>query len=165
MATGSKHKLVVTAVGEREIVLVREFDAPRALVFEAHGRPEHMRRWWGPARYEMVVAEMDFRPGGAWRFVQRGAGGEEFGFRGTYAEIVAPERIVWTFEFEGMAGHISTETMTLAERDGRTTMTVTAVYASTEDRDGMLQSGMEEGAAEGFDRLEALLATMAGQEG
>lgn len=165
MATGSKHKLVVTAAGEREIVLRRAFDAPRALVFEAHSKVEHMRQWWGPARYEMVVAEMDFRAGGAWRFVQRGADGVEHGFRGTYLEIVEPERITWTFEYEGMPGHVSTETMVLEERGGGTAMTITAVYASQEDRDGMLATDMESGAGEGFDRLEELLATMAGEPG
>jgi uncharacterized protein YndB with AHSA1/START domain len=104
---------------------------------------------------------MDFRPGGAYRIVQRGADGTEFGFKGEYREIVPPERIVQTFEFEGMPGHVSVETLTLVEQDGKTTYTVTSVFDSVEDRDGMLQSGMEEGAAETMDRLAEYIETLA----
>jgi uncharacterized protein YndB with AHSA1/START domain len=103
---------------------------------------------------------MDFRPGGAWRFVQRTADGQEYGFRGVYREIVPPERIVQTFEFDRMPGHISVETLTFEERDGQTTLTSTSVFQSMEDRDGMLQSGMEAGAAETLDRLAEYLGTM-----
>jgi uncharacterized protein YndB with AHSA1/START domain len=138
----------------------RTFDAPRALVFEAHSKVEHLKRWWGPRKYDMPVCEIDFRPGGAWRMVHW-ADGEEYAFRGTFLEIVPPEKIVWTFEFEGMPGHVSTETMVLTEHDGKTTITTRSVYTSKEDRDAMLQSGMEEGANESYDRLAELLAEMA----
>jgi uncharacterized protein YndB with AHSA1/START domain len=104
---------------------------------------------------------MDFRPGGRWRFVQRGADGSEVAFRGVYREIVPPERIVNTFEFEGLPGHVSVETMTLVERDGKTTLTSTSRFDSAEDRDGMLRSGMEKGAAETYDRLAEHVAAMA----
>ncbi len=152
--------LTLTTPSDREIVMIRTFQAPRALVFEAHSKPELMQRWWGPRRYELPVAEMDFRPGGAYHFVQRGADGQEFGFRGKFLEIVPPERITWTFEFEGMPGHISIERLTLDEQDGTTTLTSAAVFDSKEDRDGMLASGCEEGAAESYDRLDELLRTM-----
>ena len=102
---------------------------------------------------------MDVRPGGAWRFTCRGPQGE-YAFNGIYKQIDPPAKIVQTFEFEPMAGHISTETMTLQEKDGKTTMTVRSVFASKEDRDGMLNSGMEQGAGETYDRLEELLSTM-----
>jgi len=133
--------------------MTRVFDAPRELVFEAHSKCEHMSRWWGPRGFTLPVCEMDFRPGGAYRFVQRGPDGAEYAFRGQYREIVPPERIVWTFEFEGMPGHVSVETATFTEQDGKTMLTATAVYDSVEDRDAVLQSGMEAGLRETWDRL------------
>jgi uncharacterized protein YndB with AHSA1/START domain len=157
-------KLTVTTPSDREIVLTRTFDAPRELVFEAHTSCEHMSNWWGPRKYEVANCEIDFRPGGSWRVVHKSAdGSEEYGFRGEFREIVPPERIVWTFEWEGMPGHVSVETLTLEERDGKTTLTGTSVYDTVEDRDGMLQSGMEEGAAEAYDRLDEYLVTLQGR--
>src|ERR671935_3037718 len=99
---------------------------------------------------------MDFRPGGTWRFVERAADGNDYGFRGQIREIVPPERIVQTFEFEGMPGHVSVETMVLEDLDqgSRTRLTVTSVFDSVEDRDAMLSSGMETGAAEAYARLD-----------
>src|SRR6266511_336282 len=121
---------------DREIVMTRVFDAPRDLVFEAHSSCEHMSHWWGPRKYEIASCEMDFRPGGAWRIVHRGPEGEEHGFRGEFREIVRPERIVWTFEYEGMPGHVSVQTAMFEEHDGKTTLTSTAVFDSREERDG-----------------------------
>ena len=152
-------KLVVTTPSDLEIVMWRSFDAPREIVFEAHSKAEHLKRWWGPRKYDMPVCDIDFRPGGAWRMVHW-ADGEEYAFRGTFLEIVPPEKIVWTFEWEGLPGHVSTETMVLTEQDGVTTLTTTSVFATKEDRDGMLQSGMEEGASESMDRLDELLVEM-----
>ena len=154
----SQH-LTVTLPSDLEIKMVRVFDAPRALVFEAHTSCEHVKHWWG--RGNPLDCEMDFRPGGSWRFVQRGPDGSEVAFRGVYREIVPPERIVNTFEFEGLPGHISVETLTLVERDGKTTLTSTSRFDSAEDRDGMLRSGMEKGAAETYDRLAEHVAAMA----
>ena len=155
------HRLTLVAdPAQPTIVGTRVFDAPRRLVFEAHSSPEHLRHWWGWRDSTLPVCDMDFRPGGAWRFVQRTADGQEYGFRGVYREIVPPERIVQTFEFDGMPGHISVETLTFEERDGQTTLTSTSVFQSMEDRDGMLQSGMEAGAAETLDRLAEYLGTM-----
>jgi uncharacterized protein YndB with AHSA1/START domain len=161
MPTTNSSTLTVTLPSDREIVLTREFDAPRDLVFEAFSKAEHMVHWWGPKGSTMQVSEMDFRPGGAWRFVERAADGNDYGFRGQYRDIVRPERIVWTFEFEGMPGHVSVETMIFDDLGGRTRITGTAVFDSVEDRDGMIQSGMEQGAAESYDRLADYLRTLA----
>jgi uncharacterized protein YndB with AHSA1/START domain len=156
----SSHELKVTTPSDREIVMTRVFDAPRELVFKAHSSCEHMSRWWGPRKYEFASCEIDFRPGGAWRIVHRGPDGEEYGFHGEYREIVSPERIVWTFEFEGMPGHVSVETLALEEHDGKTTLTATSVFDTVEERDGMLESGMESGAAESMDRLDEYLEAL-----
>jgi uncharacterized protein YndB with AHSA1/START domain len=153
---GSK-QLTVTTPSDREIVMTRVFDAPRDLVFEAHSSCEHISHWWGPRRYEVAKCDLDFRPGGAWRIVHRGSEGDEYGFRGEFREIVRPERIVWTFEWEGLPGHVSVQTAEFEEHDGKTTLTATAVFPLVEDRDGMLKSGMESGAAEGYDRLDEYL--------
>jgi uncharacterized protein YndB with AHSA1/START domain len=162
MGASGSNQLTVTTPSDREIVMTRVFDAPRDLVFEAHTSCEHMSRWWGPRRYEMASCQMDFRPGGAWRIVHRGSDGSEHGFRGEFREIVRPERIVWTFEYEGMPGHVSVDTLTLEEADGKTTLTATSVFDSVEERDGMLQSGMESGAAETYDRLDEYLEVLTG---
>jgi uncharacterized protein YndB with AHSA1/START domain len=187
MVAQNRSALTVTLPSDREIHLSRVFDAPRHLVFEAFSKPEHMAQWWGPRDMTLPVCEMDFRPGGAWHVVHRDAQGNEFGFRGEFRDIVPPERIARTFEFEGMPGHISLETVSFEEFSQtqtqtetqtqtqtetgsqararahglRTRITVTSVFASVEDRDGMLQSGMERGASETFDRLAEYLRTMA----
>ena len=150
----------LTMPTDREIVITRVFDAPRRLVFEAISKPEHVTRWWGPKYLTMVSCEMDFRPGGGWRFILRGPDGADFGFRGEYREITPPERIVQTFEFEGMPGHISLETATLEEKDSKTKLTVTCLYQSVEDRDGHYNSGMEAGMNESHNRLAELLSKM-----
>lgn len=155
-----KTRLEVTLPSDREIMMTRVFDAPRALVFEAHTSCEHMGNWWGQRDYQLAVCEIDFRPGGKWRLVQRASDGTEHGFRGEYREIERPETIVWTFEYEGMPGHISVETMTLTEEGGKTTLTAVSRFDSVEDRDGMLQSGMEEGANETWDRLAEYVSTL-----
>jgi len=152
--------MTVTTPTDREAVFTRELKAPRDLVFEAHSSCEHLSHWWGPRKYEVTSCDLDFRPGGAWRIVQRGPDGVEFGFRGEFREIVRPERITWTFEFEPMPGHISVQTVTFEEHEGVTTLTATVVFDSKEDRDGYLQSGAEAGAAESMDRLEEYLEVL-----
>jgi len=139
------------------IVMTHTFNAPRRLVFEAYTNPTHIPQWWGPRRLTTTVEKMDVRPEGEWRFVQRAPDGKEFGFHGTYREIVPPERLVATFEFEGMPGHVVVDTVTLEEQDGKTKLTVTSLFQSVEDRDGMLESGMESGASESMERLAELL--------
>lgn len=159
--TGS-NQLKVTTPSDREIVMTRDFDAPRELVFEAHTSCEHLSNWWGPRRYEIAGCELDFRPGGAWRILHR-AEGEEHAFYGEYRDIVRPERIVWTFEWGGMPGHVSVETLTLEEQDGKTRLTARSVFDTVEDRDGMLATGAAEGAAETWDRLDEYLEVLKGR--
>ncbi len=149
---------VVTVVPARhDIVLTREFDAPRELVFKVYTDPRAIPHWWGPRSLSTTVDQMDVRPGGPWRFVQRDAGGNEYAFHGVYHEIVPPERLVQTFEFEGMPGHVALETVTFEDLGGRTRLTTTSVFQTVEDRDGMVASGMSRGAIESMDRFEALL--------
>ena len=163
MGASGSNQLTVTTPSDREIVMTRLFDAPRDLVFEAHSSCEHMSRWWGPRRYEVSSCEIDFRPGGRWRMVHRGSDGQEHAFHGEFREIVRPERIVWTFEYEGMPGHVSVDTLTLEDREGKTLLTATSTYDSVEDRDGMLNSGMQSGAEETFDRLDEYLEILKGR--
>jgi len=149
-----------TTPSDREIGMTRVFDAPRELVYQAYTDANHVPHWWGPRRMTTTVNTLDVRPGGAWRIVQRDPEGNEYGFRGEYREVVPPERLVYTFEFEGMPGHILVETVTFEEQDGKTTVTSTALFDSVEDRDGILESGMEAGAIESWDRLEELLGRL-----
>jgi uncharacterized protein YndB with AHSA1/START domain len=164
MPAASSAKTKVTLPSDLEILITREFDAPRDVVFKAMTDPRLIPQWWGPRKYETIVDKMDVRPGGAWRFINRGPDGEESAFRGEYREIKAPERIVQTFEWEPMAGHISVETAEFTERDGRTLLTTRTKFASKEDRDGMIQSGMESGLAETHDRFAELLVKLAAKK-
>jgi uncharacterized protein YndB with AHSA1/START domain len=148
----------VTTPSDREIVSERVFDAPRESVFAAYTDPELIPRWWGPRGTTTIVDQMDVRPGGAWRFVSRDSNGSETGFRGTYREVTPPERIVQTFEWEGMPGHVLVETATFEDLGGRTKVTATSLFHTPEERDGMLASGMESGLTETHDRLAELLA-------
>jgi uncharacterized protein YndB with AHSA1/START domain len=157
MSQTSNRSMTVSTPTDREIVMSRVFDAPRERVFAAHSKCEHVTRWWG--RGNPLDCEMDFRPGGSYRFVEHAPDGNDYAFRGEYREIVTPERIVQTFEFEGMPGHIAVETTVLTEEGGKTTLTTTSLFDSKEDRDGMLSSGMEEGANQSFDKLDELLAS------
>jgi uncharacterized protein YndB with AHSA1/START domain len=159
---GSK-QLTVDTPSDKEIVMTRVLDAPRDLVFEAHSSCEHLSHWWGPRRYEISACDLDFQPGGRWRIVHRGSDGQEFVFHGEFREIVRPERITWTFEWEGMPGHVSVQTVAFEERDGKTTLTTTVWFDTVEDRDGMLQSGMADGAAESMDRLDEYLEVLKGR--
>lgn len=145
-----------TFPSDREVVMERVFDAPAERVFKAYTDPNIIPKWWGPRRYKTSVDKMDVRPGGIWRYICRGSEGEEYGFNGVYREIVAPKRLVSTFEFEGMPGHGSVLTATFEEHAGKTKLRATALYQNREDRDGDLKSGMEEGAAESWDRLAVL---------
>ena len=160
MATARKSDLTITRVSDTELLLTREFDAPRELVFKAMTDPALISRWWGPRKYRTVVDTMDVRPGGQWRMRNIAADGGEHAFRGEFREVVPPERIVWTFEYEPLPGHISVETMMLTERDGRTVLTVRDQFASKEDLDGMVASGMESGARESYERLDDVLAEL-----
>lgn len=151
---------VIAEPGKQEIVITRMFDAPRELVFKVMTDPQHVPHWWGPRGMTTIVDKMDVRHGGVWRFVHRTPDGEESGFRGVYHRVAPNEQIVQTFEWEGMPGHISLETMTLEDDNGQTRLRAVAVYQSVADRDGMLGSGMEGGMAETYDRLEELAAEL-----
>ena len=158
MTASKSTSLVLTTPSDREILGTRVFDAPRELVFKAFTDPDVVAQWWGPRKYTTTVDKMDVTPGGAWRFVQRGPDGGDYAFNGVYREVVPPERLVYTFEFEAMPGHISVETITLEKIEGgKTRMTDLLLFDSIEDRDGMLQSGMEAGWAESMDRFSELL--------
>lgn len=149
--------------GTQEMLITREFDAPRELVFKAFTDPTLLPQWWGPRYLSTEVDKMDVRPGGQWRFIQRDAEGNEYAFHGVYHEVLAPERVIDTFEFEGLpeTGHVTLETMKLEELPGgRTKLIAQSVFQSVADRDGALQSGMQEGVNETYDRLTELLKTM-----
>ena len=148
----------LTTPSDREIAMSRVFDAPRELVWKAHTDPNLIPQWWGRRTDTTIVDQMDVRPGGTWRFITREAEGREDAFHGEYREIVPFERVVQTFEWEGLPGHISVETLTLEDLGGKTRVTTTSRFDTVEDRDGMLQSGMEVGARETWDRLAELLA-------
>ncbi len=151
---------VTVPPGTQGMRLARDLDAPRELVFQAMTDRALIPLWWGPGRYTTAVAELDPRRGGTWRYVSADEAGNEFAFRGVFHEVIADERIVQTFEFEPAAGHVSMETLTLTDLPGgRTSVTVDAVYQSVAARDAMVASGMEGGAAQTYDRLEALLAS------
>ena len=154
-------KTEVTTPSDREIVTERTFDAPRERVWAAFTDPELIPQWWGPRKYETVVDVMDVRPGGAWRFTHEGEDGEQHGFRGTYREVTPPERIVQTFEWEGMPGHVIVETATLEDLGEQTKVTTVSLFHTTEERDGMLNSGMEGGLSESHERLDELLVGQA----
>ena len=146
----------VTTPSAREIRLTRLFDAPRALIFEAMSKPEHIKRWWGclGEGYSVPVCEVDLRPGGAWRFVNRTPKGQDVAFYGVYREIAPPERVVFTEIFEQFPDIESVVTAVLTEEDGKTRLTVTCLYPSADVRDMVLKSGMERGAGISYDRLE-----------
>jgi uncharacterized protein YndB with AHSA1/START domain len=154
-------KAVVTTPSEREIRIERSFDAPRDLVFATYTNPELIPEWWGPRGTTTIVDEMDPRTGGRWRFVMRNPDGSETAFRGAYREVTPPERIVQTFEWEPMAGHVSVETATFEDLGDRTKVTTVSIFHTPEERDGMLESGMEGGMNETFDRLDEVLARLA----
>ena len=160
MVAKSNSAYKVTLPSDREIVMTRVFNAPRELVFKAHVDPTLIPQWWGLRAYTTIVDKLDARPGGAWRFIQRRADGSEEGFHGEFREIVPPARFTWTFEWEGMPGHVGMETYTFEEHAGKTTLTATSVFDTLEERDGVIASGMEAGANESADRLEELLASL-----
>ena len=146
--------------GKQEITITRVFEAPRELVFKAFTDPKIVAQWFGPREYTTTVDKMDARPGGLWRFVQRDQNGNEFAFHGVHHDIAAPERIVATFEFEGVPGHVLLQTVTFEPLGGKTRMLEKLVYQSVADRDGMVAAGMQRGSDDSMDRLAELLVNM-----
>lgn len=159
----SKNTTRITAEkGKQEFFIEREFDAPRELVFSAFNEANLLLQWLGPDDMKMKVEKLDNKSGGSYRFLHSHCnGGPEFGFNGVIHEVKEPERIIRTFEFEGLLerGHVSLEFLTLiALPNNRCKLHIQSVFKSVEDRDGMLQSGMEGGMNEGFRKLDLLLA-------
>lgn len=140
------------------IDIVRELEAPVADVYRAYTEPELVAQWLGPRDLTVEMLEYDVRPGGSWAYIHRDPQGEPYGFRGVFHSVTS-ERIVQTFEFDGWPGHVSLESVAFEDLGGRTRVRVHAVYQTLEDRDGMVESGMEAGLTEGFERLDELLAS------
>jgi uncharacterized protein YndB with AHSA1/START domain len=146
--------------GIPQIIISREFDAPRDLVFRAYTDPELLVQWLGPRDLTMAVEAYDVRDGGKWRYVSTDAEGNEYGFHGVFHGTPSPYGIVQTFEFEGTAGHVSLDTYTFEERGGRTLVRSVSSFQSVEDRDGMVASDMERGVRDSGERLTELLAKL-----
>lgn len=144
--------MLVAEPGRQEASLIRIFDAPPEKVFRAYTDQKLIPRWWAPRRFTIIVDTMDVRPGGIWRILNRDADGNEYAFHGVNHEI-SPRRLVNTFEFEGMPGHVLLGIVTLEDVGGKTKLTAKSVFETVEDRDGMLKAGMEEGGPETMDRL------------
>lgn len=156
----SKPKIIVEP-GSQEIVTKMTFNAPRALIFKAYTDPDLIPQWYGPRYLTTVVDVLDARAGGSWRFLNYDPEGNVYAFHGVYHDVVAPERIVQTFEYEGMPGHVVMETAVFEDLGGGKTRVVTqSVFQSVEDRDGMAASGMEVGVNEGYERMTELMATL-----
>lgn len=152
-------KATVTLPAEREIQIERVFDAPRERVFAAFVDPELIPQWWGPRETETVVEEFDPAPGGTWRFLARDPDGSEIVFRGVFREVAPSERLAQTFEWDGMPGYVSVDTSVFEDLgDGRTRVVTTSIFHTPEERDGMIESGMERGLNETYERLDELLA-------
>ena len=160
VAVTSSGTAVVTLPTDTQILIAREFDAPKHLVYEAWTTPELVRRWWSANRGEVTIAEIDLRVGGVWRYVMVAEGGFEVAFHGEYREIVPNERIVSTEVYEGMPDAEALNTLTLTEADGRTTLTILVQHASKDDRDAHIDSGMEAGMQDALDLLEQVAVSL-----
>lgn len=157
----SKNKLTVIAEpNKQEAFITREFDAPRALVYKAHIDPNLYVQWLGPHGYEMILETFEPVSGGKYRYIHKDKDGNEYAFRGVF-HTITEELMIQTFEFEGMPepGHVTLDTMRLEELpNNRTRLTIQSVFQSVADRDGMVQSGMESGVNDGYEKLDELLA-------
>jgi uncharacterized protein YndB with AHSA1/START domain len=162
--TDKKNKTMITVEPDKqELFITREFDAPRELVFRAHTDPDIYVKWLGPRDLTTNLETFEPVSGGRWRFIQKDQDGNEFGFHGVNHDVTAPERIISTFEFEGLpeSGHVILETTRFETLPGNRTRVVTqSVYQSVEDRDGMVAAGMESGVVDGFERLDEILEGM-----
>ena len=161
VAVTSSGTATVTLPTDEQILITREFDAPKHLVYKAWTTPELVTRWWSGHRGEVTSAEIDLRVGGVWRYVMVANGGFEVAFHGEYREIVPNERIVSTEVYEGMPDAEAVNTVTFTEVDGRTTLTTLVQHTSKEDRDAHINSGMEAGMQEAMDRLEHVAVSLA----
>jgi len=163
MAVTSSGTATVTLPTDTQILITREFDAPKHLVYRAWTTPELVKRWWHANRGEVTLAEIDLRVGGMWRYVSRSDNGFEVGFHGEYREIVPNERLVTTEVYEGIPDadeHAALDTLTLTESDGRTTLTVLVEHPTKEGRDAHINSGMEAGMQDAMDLLEEVAVSL-----
>ena len=152
---------VTASPGSHELSYERVLQAPPDLVYRAFTEPDLVRRWWA-GNYQMTVDKFEARPGGIWRYVSReNDGSEQYAFHGVFHDLVPGERIVQTFEYEGMPGKVIIDTITFEEHDGKTTLTTRSLFETVEDRDGMLTTGMETGYGQSLDKLAELLTTLA----
>lgn len=151
---------VVTLPSDTQILINREFDAPRHLVYRAYTEPDLIRRWWAGDRGEVTSIEVDLRVGGRWRYVMTANAGFEVAFHGEYREIVPDERIVSTEVFEGMPDAQAVDTVTFTEVDGRTTLTILVEHDSKANRDAHVATGMEDGLQEALDHLEQVATSL-----
>ena len=163
MTTSTEHeptvKATITTPADREIRIERIFNAPRERVWKAMTDPKLVAQWWGRGN-KLVIERLEVERGGHWRFVEHSAEGVH-GFEGRFSEVTPPERVVQTFEWDGMPGHVALDTLTLEDLgDGRTRVVTTSLFHTTEDRDGMLQSGMEGGLNQSYEALDRLLASL-----
>jgi uncharacterized protein YndB with AHSA1/START domain len=159
-AVRSSGTAMVTLPEDEQILITREFDAPKHLVYKAWTTPELVKRWWSGNRGETTIVEIDLRVGGAWRYVMVTDGGFEVAFHGEYREVVSNERIVSTEVYEGMPEGEALNTVTFDESDGRTTLTILVQHASKETRDAHIESGMETGMQEAMDKLEQIASSL-----
>jgi uncharacterized protein YndB with AHSA1/START domain len=160
METTGSRSAKVTLPTDTQILITREFDAPRELVYKAYTTPELLRRWWSAGRGEMTVADVDLRVGGGWRYVMVTPDGFEVAFHGEYREIVPNERIVSTEVYEAVPDAAALDTLTLTETDGRTTLTLLVEHELKEHRDAHVESGMEDGLQDALDLLEGVAASL-----
>jgi uncharacterized protein YndB with AHSA1/START domain len=162
--TEKKNKTVIVAEpGKQELFITREFDAPRELVFQAHTDPDLYVRWLGPRDLTTTLETFEPVSGGRWRFIQKDKDGNEYAFHGVNHDVTAPERLIGTFEFDGLpeSGHVILETTKFESLPGgRTRIQTQSVYQSVEDRDGMIAAGMEHGVVDGYERLDEILETI-----
>ena len=147
--------------GVPQVLMTREFEAPRDLIFRAHNDPQLLTQWLGPRNMAMTIDLYEGRDGGRWHFTHKDPDGNEFGFRGVFHGDPSIDGIVRTFEFEGAPGNVSLETATFEDRGGKTLLTMNAVYQSVEARDAMIESGMEDGVNQSMERLDELVARLA----
>ena len=161
MAVASSGTAKVTLPADDQILIEREFAAPAHLVWRAVTEPELVRRWWPAGRGEMTACEIDLRVGGTWRYAMRAEAGEEFSFYGEFLDIVPDAKIVQTETFEPFPDNASTNTMTLTERDGVTLLRTLVQHDSPQARDMHVNSGMEAGMQDAFDRLERVAMSLA----
>jgi uncharacterized protein YndB with AHSA1/START domain len=162
MSTEKNQTIVTAEPGRQDVLITREFDAPRELVFKAHTDPQLYTRWLGPHGYEMTLETFEPYSGGRYRYIHKDNQGNEYGFHGVYHEM-SEELMIQTFEYEGLPekGHVTLDTMRLIALPGnRTRITIQSVFQTVADRDGMVKAGMERGVRDGYERLDQILESL-----